>query len=220
MNRIEVILQNVKEMLEQRGDNINLFTEALKTYSANSDYSTFFDPKNKDNFNVFYTNKTAIIFALTNDMRKAVFDLMKSTKKNENLSVEDIVKNIVEKHNNMTNFILIISPERTLNIPEKTLITQIDKQLQKAGGMFQEFYYTNFLFNPTKHILVPSHRKMDNNEVKLFMENYMIKSKTNMPYILKTDPIARWYGLKTGDIVEITHNNINSGISYYYRCCV
>jgi len=52
------------------------------------------------------------------------------------------------------------------------------------------------------------------------MEKYMIKSKLQMPLILHTDVIAKWIGLKQGDLVEITRYNQNSGKCYYYRCCV
>jgi DNA-directed RNA polymerase I, II, and III subunit RPABC1 len=76
------------------------------------------------------------------------------------------------------------------------------------------------MFNPLKHELVPPHRKLSITEVKEVMEKYMINSKTNFPYILKNDVIAKWLGLKTGDIVEIKHYNPNSGLTYYYRCCM
>ena len=53
------------------------------------------------------------------------------------------------------------------------------------------------------------------------MSKYNIKSKSSLPLILKnSDPIAKWLGLKQGDIVKIIRNNKNSGIYYYYRCCI
>ena len=51
------------------------------------------------------------------------------------------------------------------------------------------------------------------------MREYMIKSKIYMPIILHSDPIAKWLGLKQGDIVKIIRYNENSGISFYYRTC-
>jgi DNA-directed RNA polymerase subunit H (RpoH/RPB5) len=52
------------------------------------------------------------------------------------------------------------------------------------------------------------------------MQKYMIKSKLQMPVILHNDIIAKWLGLKQGDIVKILRYNENSGLSYYYRCCI
>lgn len=56
-------------------------------------------------------------------------------------------------------------------------------------------------------------------EITDFMREYMIKSKIYMPIILHSDPIAKWLGLKQGDIVKIIRYNENSGISFYYRTC-
>jgi len=52
------------------------------------------------------------------------------------------------------------------------------------------------------------------------MEKYLIKGKVQMPFILQNDVIAKWMGLRQGDIVKIDRYNENSGISYYYRVCV
>ena len=80
--------------------------------------------------------------------------------------------------------------------------------------------FKNLMYNPLKHSLVPPHRKLSLEEIQEMMNKYLIKQKSQIPYILKSDPISKWIGLKTGDIVEIERYNINSGLSYYYRCCV
>ena len=86
--------------------------------------------------------------------------------------------------------------------------------------MLQYFHAQELLFNPTKHELVPPHRKLSVDESKEVMEKYLIKSKGQMPLILHTDVIAKWIGLKQGELVEIIRYNENSGKYYYYRCCV
>ena len=48
----------------------------------------------------------------------------------------------------------------------------------------------------------------------------MITSKLKLPYILHNDIIAKWLGLTQGDIVKIERYNNNSGLYYYYRCCI
>jgi DNA-directed RNA polymerase subunit H (RpoH/RPB5) len=52
------------------------------------------------------------------------------------------------------------------------------------------------------------------------MDKYLIKTKLQIPIIMHSDVIAKWLGLKQGELVEITRYNENSGVSYYYRCCV
>jgi DNA-directed RNA polymerase I, II, and III subunit RPABC1 len=86
--------------------------------------------------------------------------------------------------------------------------------------MLQFFHLSELQFNPTKHQLVPQHRKLSPEETTEIMTKYLIKSKLHMPIILKTDVIAKWHGLKQGDVVEIIRYNENSGKSYYYRCCI
>jgi DNA-directed RNA polymerase I, II, and III subunit RPABC1 len=86
--------------------------------------------------------------------------------------------------------------------------------------MLQFFQLNELQFNPTKHQLVPPHRKLSTDETTEIMNKYLVKSKLQMPIILKTDVIAKWLGLKQGDIVEIIRYNENSGKSYYYRCCI
>ena len=71
-----------------------------------------------------------------------------------------------------------------------------------------------------KHQYVPPHRKLSNDEAKMIMDAYNVKNKLQMPIILHTDRIAKWIGLKQGELVEITRYNENSGKSYYYRCCI
>ena len=76
------------------------------------------------------------------------------------------------------------------------------------------------MYNPTKHELVPKHEKMNNEDVKVLMENLKLKAKTQLPFIQKTDVIARWLGIQSGDVVKITRYSPTSGKSYYYRCCI
>jgi DNA-directed RNA polymerase I, II, and III subunit RPABC1 len=92
--------------------------------------------------------------------------------------------------------------------------------LQKKGGTLQYFHIKNLLFNPTKHQLVPRHIKMTNEEVTEMMDKYLIRGKIQLPYILHNDPIAKWLGLKQGDVIKIERYNENSGLAYYYRVCV
>src|SRR6056300_1251594 len=92
--------------------------------------------------------------------------------------------------------------------------------LKKNGGHLQFFHIKNLLYNPSKHHLVPKHKKLNQNEITDLMEKYLIKGKVQMPFILQNDVIAKWMGLRQGDIVKIDRYNENSGISYYYRVCV
>ena len=46
-----------------------------------------------------------------------------------------------------------------------------------------------------------------------------ISTFTQMPLILKTDPVAKFYGLIRGDMVEIIRPSPSGGIYKNYRYC-
>ena len=61
-------------------------------------------------------------------------------------------------------------------------------------------------YNITKHYLVPLHELVvfeNNEEYDIFKKKY----GNNLPVILKTDPVARFYGFKKGDIIKVTRKN-------------
>lgn len=202
---IDIIVHNLKEMMIDRGENIDEFEE----HEADIDREEFYNDKNVIEF---HTSNTTIIFALTKKLRKNVLDELKD------LAADDIM-NFVSRYNNKMNIVLVFSND-TISTPIVAQLNRYDKMLQKKGGVLQYFHIKNLLFNPTKHVLVPKHTKISAEEVAQVMEKYMIKSKIQIPYILHNDPMAKWLGLKQGDVIKIDRINENSGLSYYYRVCV
>jgi len=201
---IDNIIENLKEMLISRGDNIDEFEE----HEAELDRELFYNENSPVNF---HTSDTAIIFGLTKNLRSMIIDDLKKN----SLTIENFTK----KYNGKLNIIIVFNND-ILTTPTISFLNMIDKNLQKKGGILQYFHINELLFNPTKHQMVPPHRKLTIDETKEIMEKYMIKSKGQMPLILHTDVIAKWIGLKQGEIVEIIRYNENSGKYYYYRCCV
>jgi len=171
----------------------------------------------KDETIYFNTDKTTIIFALTKKLRQDIIEELKKNKTNIDTIIHDPKTD--NKYNGKYNIILIFGND-ILTTPTVTQLNLIDKVLQKKKGMLQFFQLNELQFNPTKHQLVPPHRKLNQEESTDIMTKYLIKSKLQMPIIPKTDVIAKWLGLKQGEIVEIIRHNENSGKSYYYRCCI
>lgn len=201
---IDTVINNLKEMLVMRGDNIDEFEE----HEVDIDREEFYNDRD---IIEFHTSNTSLIFALTKRLRKNIIDDLKDS--------EDNIDAFVKKYNNKLNIILIFSND-TISSPLITQLNKYDKILQKKGGILQYFQIKNLLYNPTKHEMVPEHIKLTPQEATEVMEKYMIKSKLQMPMIMHTDIIAKWLGLKQGDIVQINRYNENSGLCYYYRCCI
>ena len=200
---IASIINNIKEMLVERGDDISLFEE----HELSVDKEEY---ENDRNIIEFQTSKTTVIFALTKKLRKYVMDELKN--------YEGDINNFITNYGNKKNVILIFNND-TVSQPVITQLNKYDKLFQKNDGQLQYFHAQQIMFNPTKHEYVPKHIKLSEKEASDFMNEYMIKSKLYMPVILHNDPIAKWLGLKQGDIVKIVRYNENSGVSFYYRSC-
>jgi DNA-directed RNA polymerase subunit H (RpoH/RPB5) len=200
---IASIINNIKEMLVERGDDISLFEE----HELSVDKEEY---ENDRNIIEFQTSKTTVIFALTKKLKKYVMDELKN--------YEGDINNFITKYGNKKNVILIFNND-TVSQPVITQLNKYDKLFQKNDGQLQYFHAQQIMFNPTKHEYVPKHIKLSEKEAADFMNEYMIKSKLYMPVILHNDPIAKWLGLKQGDIVKIVRYNENSGVSFYYRSC-
>ena len=190
-------------MLKSRGDDITLFEEheaSIEKDKYESDACCI----------EFETSNTTLIFALTKKTRKNIIDELKEDDTN--------VANFIKKHKGKQNIILIFNND-TVSLPLISQLNKYDKLFQKNGGMLQYFQVKQLMFNPTKHEYVPEHIKLKEEEIAEFMKKYMIRSKLDMSRIYPNDPIAKWLGLKHGDIVKIIRYNENSGESFYYRSC-
>lgn len=201
---IDIILKNLKDMLAKRGDNVDMFVE----HEADIDREEFFNDKNVIELQ---TSDTTIIFALTKKLRKNIIDELKTG--------DNSVELFIKKYNDMKNIIIVFNND-TISAPVLSQLHKYDKLFQKNGGMLQYFQQKQLMFNPTEHAFVPEHIKLTTEEANEIMTKYMIKSKLQMPIILHNDIIAKWLGLKQGDIVKIKRYNENSGVCYYYRYCM
>jgi DNA-directed RNA polymerase I, II, and III subunit RPABC1 len=70
------------------------------------------------------------------------------------------------------------------------------------------FHADDLQFNITKHELVPKHEKLPLQEAKEFKACY----GTNIPTLLRTDAVVRFYDFHKGEIIKVTRKN--SAISY------
>ena len=96
-----------------------------------------------------------------------------------------------------------------------TNITKIFKDKEFRGT--ELFWLNSLVFNITKHMFVPKHVRMSEEEVKALMSELYISNKFNLPVMLKSDPITRYLNLNTGDVCRIIRYSPTSGEYYSYR---
>lgn len=201
---IDRVRIHLKELFEARGEDVVEFEEHGNLLAeVENGISKFYNELIELN-----TNRTCVFFCLTKEILK---ELLKNMKDLESATA------IMKKHSAINFMIIVMDPPST---PTMNILMQWDKKFNAEGGMLQVFQMKELLYNPTRHILVPKHEKLSEEEVKKLMEEYMIKNKYQMPLIHRNDVIARWLGLRHGDIVRITRYNDTSGEYYYYRCCL
>jgi len=101
---------------------------------------------------------------------------------------------------------------------DNTVQTFVNKCL--AEKKFVQFFgLENFMFNISKHIFVPRHIILKSNEVRGMLTFYNTKLE-HIPVIKREDQMAKYIGLRPGQVVKINSYNASTGISETYRRCV
>jgi DNA-directed RNA polymerase subunit H (RpoH/RPB5) len=71
----------------------------------------------------------------------------------------------------------------------------------------------------SKHVLVPKHTKLSEEERKELTDKYNIALR-QLPKILKSDPAIQKLAPETGDVIRITRKSHARGESDYFRVVV
>ncbi|KZT73097.1 RPB5 subunit of DNA-directed RNA polymerase [Daedalea quercina L-15889] len=145
------------------------------------------------------------------------------------------------KNNPMTQIFVYFSEEKSVGVKtmRKMLGILEEKNIQQGiivfpGNMtpsarkvilamtaqykLEEFSESDLLVNITHHTLVPKHEVLTPEEKKELLETYRLK-ETQLPRIQLADPVARYYGLKRGNVVKITRPSETAGRYASYRIC-
>lgn len=198
---IDISLKHVAEMMSARGasdEDVSRFLEEASDVPKNRFYS--------DSVVLHIGTSICVIYILN----KNVKDFWKT--------IKDISAGELVEEYECNNFILVTMDKPTT--ANSNAIELMNTELGKLGGKMENFLMKELRYNPARHILVPKHEKITDDDVKGLLEKHMLKSPFQLPHISKSDIMARYLGLRHGDVVRITRINDTSGSYFYYRCCI
>ncbi|MBL96192.1 MAG: hypothetical protein CMF52_00085 [Legionellales bacterium] len=119
--------------------------------------------------------------------------------------IRDILEEIKEEN----------EADRVILVYESS-VTYYAKQAIKEYNNVETFQAKRLYYNVTKHVLVPQHRVMDSEETDQFLLKHSVHLN-QCPKILRTDPVAKYYGATPGELVEIKRSSPEGQSYFVYR---
>jgi DNA-directed RNA polymerase subunit H len=134
--------------------------------------------------------------------------------------MEALVSSIVKEGIHHT-FIVVTHnmSEANINAMCKNIGATCAGHLGHKRMFMQHFYMQELQYNITHHEMVPRHDLVPSSQVPGIVLKHGIRSKHQLPWICKSDPMSKFLGMKPGDVVRITRPSKQAVEYSVYRVC-
>jgi len=162
-----------------------------------------------EEFIIKYNNKNLDIHILDENKGNIYIHFHNEPKSIAKSDLKNLISGLIQKYEDENIKIIILLKEKG----NGSILKELFKEENKNVEIFMN---KNMIFNITQHEYVPKHIILSKEEEDEVLEKYNT-SKNKLPKMLKTDPIARYYGMKNDQICKIIKKSPEVGEAIYYR---
>jgi len=195
------VYKTVIQMLTDRGYKVPEIQRAMDF----AEFSSKIDKEARSNFRGIYFK--------TEDESDKIFVFFPDDVK---FARDEMEKHISAMKSNGVNSAIFVFKVEPKNIAPADY-EAVDKDSGVKVGFHIDFFLEDELVvNITEHDLVPKHLLINDDAKKQLLERYKVR-ESQLPKILMNDPVARYYGLRRGQVVKIVRDSETAGRYVTYR---
>ena len=207
VNRLFKCRQVLVEMIESRGYDVSSYSN----FSVNEVEAMLKASEKKT------TGEMGVVdLEVSNDVGSKLYVKHLLSSKLRISNFNSLITEMIEEYVKSGDTIIFVLKDKINNM--ESFNSMLESFMIKYGVFVQIFCLDNLLFNITKHMFVPKMRILSVEEKQQVMEKYAAKPY-QMPQILKSDPHAKFVGVKKGDLCEIIRPSETSCTYISYRYC-
>lgn len=192
---MDISFEEKKKLYKVRNIIIEMLNDRGYKYSDHIDFNEFLILLEADNINININDEIYVYFYNEN----------KNFGKNE---FKNIVSNIQKSYHQDIKILIILREN------ENSAVRNEMNKIQNKN--IEIFLQKNLTFNITKHELVPKHVLLNENEIQEVIDKYNTP-KNMFPKMNSDDPVAKYYGAKSGDMFKIYRKSHSVGKTIAYR---